>query len=151
MVSKEQLVKDYNRVPNREKFIDYICDKYNMQWQSAKRRYYDVIKIVQYNEKLKKAKLKINRNPKEITLIKDIPVDIEYVPFARDYNPERQPDKTKMLIINDMIKYKYPLTNENLLKYGFFGDEIVWLKNNGYIKKPEVKKCLNHIQQKKKI
>lgn len=53
------------------------------------------------------------------------------------YNAEekKQPVMQKMLILDDMIKYKQPITKENLEKYGFNIYEINWIEDEGYIKK----------------
>lgn len=95
---------EYKQSLTKIEFVHRLLKKYKgMIKKTAERRWYDF--------KVAKLKLKPEFENHELDM----------------------PEKIKMLLFNDMKKYKIKLTKSYLIKYGFEQKEINWLIKNGEI------------------
>lgn len=108
---------EYKTAEDREAFVYLVLKNHKMKKSSAIRRYYDLRK--EFGElPVKKPKtFEAPEQPKDLG---------EYQSEVKS-----MPDRLKMFRLEDMKKYKYELSRDNLRRYGFSEFEINWLKDNG--------------------
>lgn len=96
--------KEYQVSNDREHFILLLHKNHKLKRTTALRRWYDYYKKSKINE--------------DILPVGIDPHDIKELRYA------------KKIELRDMLKFKMPLTDINLKRYGFHFEEINWIKMN---------------------
>lgn len=103
---------------DKKKFVKILLQRYKLKPQSARRRFYD-------HKDVKPKKKKVIKNyEEEITLNKNYE------------NRPVEPNRMKMLMLQDMKQMGYNTNREFLRTYGFSALEINWLEEHKFIELP---------------
>lgn len=101
--------QEYLSTKSKEEFINLLLNRYShLKRTTAFRRFYDLKKIYGTQEQIK-----IIREP------------------IYDSEEKSKPGIMRMMLFNDIKKYRIKITREYLRKYGFTPIEINWLIDEG--------------------
>jgi len=117
---------------NRKEFEEKIIQKYKMKLSSATRRFYDVQKALGIKKPVrvkvaKKSPIKL-KSDEEIN--KDLDKEKETEAFISESSEFEKPSRLKIMMLQDMIRYKTPITLERLRKHGFKPKECNWVSEH---------------------
>ena len=105
-------INEYNTVSSKSEFINLIRRKYpKLKKATAIRRYYDCKKILENIDIVK---------PKKPGWIYNM-------------HDKEKPHTLKLIMINDMIRFKIKIDRKYLQQHGFNDLEINWLVDEGLI------------------
>ena len=136
--------KEYKKY-TKEQFIRYVSKNYKIKKASALRTWNNykaakkkkIIKIVKGDKSSLKHRSEIDEvsfrtNKRQNGYMKTIKDELDSV--SSHYKLESyKPSRFKLLIIDDMRRYKLEITDSILRKHGFCIEEIEWMKEKNLI------------------